>query len=351
MSNIVLDVAQKIIVNDEKLRNKKIEIEKRREVITTLKTCDSFKKTVENKEDNIEHKIKMKRDDLDAKTRYYESQIRDAQDRMQREIEKSKETFEKYKMYCMESISRLDQRINSEIDALNKKISTLDTENDENADRILIKLKFELETLEKENKKLNDDFQEAMEKKRILDEEIRQRFISEEREKMFQIQRIEMEHEVQKQRAFEESVQRERLDIKKKNLILREKEMKEKEKKKEEEDLMKELRIKFKKGFLQQLNENELEIYTFLNEESREHVNEMITLETLEEVKEYLMNQKKDMDTITSFLNKPGMITKSERDVFDMLGYYEKLKVAKIKDRIKRKEMLEEKEVKSDEDV
>lgn len=344
---------------------KKKEIEKRREVITTSLNSQTENLKRERKEQKIDMKAEFKTKSIDSTIGYYRNQLDDARARLdkemlaannrleqarlrhQKETEEAEAKFNRYQEYCQEMIKKEEEKRDTILSSFEKqKELVVETvTHDEEADKVLVRLKVELEQLENSYKEDYALWEQETRKEQLQRKKQQDEFVRMEQEKYEHAQWMENERLKQEALARKSKEDQEERERKERRKLQEAKEEAEKAKKQEEKEILKSQRQKFMKEYYPNLSPEATGIYTKLKDIEAGFPNALYKdaheQETLKDCEEFLLSFADDMKELIAFEDGPfRRWTIVEKDIYETLGLYDRLKAMKIKDKTKRRDFL-----------
>lgn len=352
--------AERITKLEKLLKEKELEITKRREVLETLNSTLLAKKKEESKVDAIDQKLSQKTASFDKTITYYRTEIEKSQKKADFEIEALEAKFElakkkieekctQYRDYCLKAISLEEEKKDLVTKPLEKKKEELESSSSksEDDDKILVRLKIEEQQL-REKKHLEEQLFFRYEREMNEQKEKQRRLAQQQAlELLRQSEREALELAKQEAILRRQEIEREEQEHKEKNRQRME-EQRRQEKHQEKERLQRrEHRNHFLKQIYPSLSADATLIYQYLksNETGPDYLyKEAETKETLESCEAFLLQYQKEYQSVLQFeQNDYLLLTQKERDVYDELNFLEKVKIASLK-KTKRKEWLVKKE-------
>lgn len=310
-------IREDIIANVKLIEKKKLEVDKRREVIATIANTYVAKKKDEAKLQVIDMKIQSKVQAFEQTISYYKSEIEKAEKKLQDdidvikkkmevEIEKLQNKFETYRAYCLTGIQTTSEKRDSLTEPLEKKKEILEASmvKEEDDDKVLVRLKIELGQLVDREKELEEALSKAMEEEQKARVAERNTMMLENAEKLRMAQAEEAEKARQQyallkdQERIAEEARWEKQKEQRKVEILREKELS------EEKAMMRDARKKFTEEIYPSLSDKAVKIFnTFKESVDPEFTyKEAMKKQTVEECEEFLLRYEEMIDAVLNHI-------------------------------------------------
>jgi hypothetical protein len=328
------------------IEKKKLEIEKRKELISKMTESEVLQLKLQKKETKIDTKIGSQKQQLEAKIDYFRNEIRLREEKMEKEIRDARENFEKYRSYCHGQMEQLEKKFEGIIQGLEcqKEDSVLSVSDD----KILKRLEIEIQQLEdqqktKQERALQLQAQEAKARQREALEEFR-----------LQEEKIRMED----QRKREYALQMARIQLDREE---RERQQKRDQRDLEIQEVMKKHNCEYNEAYqiwsrptvdpeeIQRQNRNEAmkelrkqysQYKVVLNELDVEHQNKLIRLRDVDIV-QFLETLKPQIELKLKFENDETWLDDEHQDLFQDLTLDKQFECLKIKDKAKRHKFLD----------
>lgn len=340
------------------ITEKKKEISKRREVLETLASTSAAKKKEEGRIQLLDVKIEQKTAKHEKTIQYYRTEIETARKRSEDEIavleakfeaakKKVEDKFSTYQLYCQQAIQHEEEKMGVSTQPLEvqKEMLEQSLKRTEEDDKTLVRLKVELDQLEKRLEEEQTNWTQECKIEKEQSQKRQEEFMRQEMERLQMMQAIETEKakaELDYKKAMEKKEEQER---KQRYADTLKKEEEAQRAKMEEKTLALTTRQRFMTDFYPKLSPEATAIYKTLKDMEAglptplykdAHIQD-----TLEDCEQFLLGFSKDFKELEAF-EQGGLKrwTFAERDVYETLGFYDRLKVMKIKDKVKRRDFL-----------
>ena len=363
----VIQALEEMTKAETYVNNKKLEIVKRREVLTAQRNSETEKAKQEAKQQKIDLKIIIAKNGMISSTAYFRTQIETAmakrerevanakakmettiaaaQAKCEREIEAFNQACEKYVKYNQDMINNEEQKLDKAIKEIEKEKVNIGPEDlDEEADKTMTRLKVEAEQLNEKYESAKKYYFLCCEEHENAMKQRQAEAIQQLREKQQILMNEEREKAMVAYQLRKEQEEREDEERKQRNKERLEKERLQKEAKEREKATRTRVFTKFKKEHYPHLSPDATGVYNWLKKEDVSifpAYKEAQEKESLEDCEGFLMNLKPDVDLCIVFeKTQLKKLTIEEQALYDLLSFEDKVKAVKLKDRQKRKEFL-----------
>lgn len=338
--------------------DKKNEIEKRREVVQTMASTSSAKKKEEGRIQLLDVKIEQKTAKHEKTIQYYRTEIETARKRAEDEIavleakfeaakKKVEDKFSTYQLYCQQAIQHEEEKMGVSTQPLEvqKEMLEQSLKKTEEDDKTLVRLKIELDQLEKRLEEEQKNYEVISLAENHQRSKRQEEMVRMEMEKLQQIQAMENEKamaELNYRKAMEKKEEQERKE--RYAEMLKKEEAVQKAKMEEKKESLNN-RQRFIKDFYPNLSPEATANYITLKDIEAGLPSALYkdahVQDTLEDCEQFLLGFSKDLSEMRAF-EQGGLKrwTVAERDVYETLGFYDRLKIMRIKDKVKRRDFL-----------